>query len=51
MSNELTLSINTHDNFKIDNTNKLTISGTHFHKSKTDTLNDVPDNNYIYQEI
>lgn len=50
-SNALTLSINEHDNFKIDTNNKLTASGTHFHIGRTDTLNDVPSNNYIYQEI
>lgn len=49
-NNQLTLSINENSNLSIID-NKLNVQGTHFHKSKADTLNDVPDNNYIYQEI
>lgn len=50
-SKQLTLSINSHGNFKIDNENKLSVSGTHFYQTKSDDDTTVPENNYIYQEI
>lgn len=49
-SNQLTLSINENSNLSIID-NKLNVQGTHYYKKSTDSLDNVLDNNYIYQDI
>lgn len=50
VNNQITLSINENSNLSIIN-DKLSVSGTHFYKTKSDDDTNVPENNYIYQEI
>lgn len=50
VNNQITLSINENSNLSIID-NKLSVSGTHFYKTKSDDDTNVPKNNYIYQEI
>lgn len=49
-NNQLTLSINENSNLSIID-NKLNVQGTHYYKESTDSLDDVLDNNYVYQDI
>ena len=49
-NNQLTLSINENSNLSIVD-NKLNVQGTHYYKKSTDSLDNVLDNNYIYQDI
>ena len=49
-NNQITLSINENSNLSIIN-NKLSVSGTHFYQTKSDDDTNIPENNYIYQEI
>ena len=48
--NQITLSINENSNLNIVD-NKLNVQGTHYYKKSTDSLDNVLDNNYIYQDI
>lgn len=50
VNNQITLSINENSNLSIID-DKLSVSGTHFYKTKSDDDTNVPANNYIYQEI
>ena len=50
VNNQITLSINENSNLSIID-NKLSVSGTHFYQTKSDDNTNVPENNYIYQEI
>ena len=50
VGNQLTLSINENSNLSIID-NKLNVQGTHYYKESTDSLDDVLDNNYVYQDI
>lgn len=49
-NNQITLSINENSNLSIID-NKLSVSGTHFYQTKSDNNTNIPENNYIYQEI
>ena len=50
VDNQITLSINENSNLNIVD-NKLNVQGTHYYKKSTDSLDNVLDNNYIYQDI
>ena len=50
VNNQITLSINENSNLSLIN-NKLSVSGTHFYQTKSNDETNVPENNYIYQEI
>lgn len=50
VNNQITLSINENSSLSIVN-NKLSVSGTHFYQTKSDNDTNIPENNYIYQEI
>ncbi len=50
VDNKITLSIKENSNLSIID-NKLNVQGTHYYKKSTDSLDDVLDNNYVYQDI
>ena len=50
VDNQITLSIKENSNLSIID-NKLNVQGTHYYKKSTDSLDNVLDNNYVYQDI